>query len=78
MKNYSSAAILGMLFLSPATFAQDFYMGLGLGSASYSVSYSDNFPYLDYDAASIHTGLYEYSVDDSDTGFNIYGGFKKQ
>jgi OOP family OmpA-OmpF porin len=55
-----------MFFLSSAAFAQNAYMGIGMGLASYSESYSE----LDTD------GYFDYSFDDSDTGFNIYGGLK--
>ncbi|MGD9164703.1 MAG: outer membrane beta-barrel protein [Chromatiales bacterium] len=53
MKKQVSVAVFGTFFLSPAAFAQNGYLGIGLGSASYSAF-----------------------VDESDTGFSIYGGFK--
>jgi OOP family OmpA-OmpF porin len=54
MKKYFRVAIIGTFFLSTATFAQNGYLGFGVGSASYS----------------------EGPIDDSGTGFNIYGGYK--
>ncbi|MGD9170543.1 MAG: outer membrane beta-barrel protein [Candidatus Thiodiazotropha sp.] len=62
MKYYGSAALLGMLFLSPAAFAQNGYLGFGMGLANYSDRNSD--------------GYLDYSFNDSDTGINIYGGQK--